>query len=159
MVEHFFFKIAEEELRNTPEALKISVKLNEVDCTCYKLSILHQVVEKYQKEMSNEQNKENLGMKLKNQAHCHIYLIKYIAAAIAFEVVKKQRKDKKSYLDAYKIPLPINNLYKQFYSSSYRARQALNAMLLYSQSRQDKQSIFALDGSNKTFYKYAVVVV
>ena len=47
MVEHFFFKIAEEELRNTPEALKISVKLNEVDCTCYKLSILHQVVEKY----------------------------------------------------------------------------------------------------------------
>jgi len=96
---------------------------------------MHKVVEKYEELMSNQKNKEQLEMRLKNQAHCHIYLIKYIAASIAFEVVKKERKDKKSNLFAYKIPLPINNLYELFYSVSYKARRALEAMLQYSQSR------------------------
>ncbi len=45
-------------------------------------------------------------MKLKNQAYSHVYLIKYIAAAISFEVLKENRKNKnQSNLNKYKIPL------------------------------------------------------
>jgi hypothetical protein len=46
---------------------------------------MHQVIIKYEGIMTlNEYNINRYGLMLKNQTYSHIYLIKYIGAAIAF---------------------------------------------------------------------------
>jgi len=45
---------------------------------------IHQVINEYESIMINSFKNKNYGMKLKNQSICHVYLIKYIAAAVCF---------------------------------------------------------------------------
>jgi len=64
-------------------------------------------------------------MKLQNQSHCHVHLIKYIASCISFEVVRDYRKKQiHSNLERYRVPLTkhIIDLNKNFYSLNLRAR-------------------------------------
>ena len=74
--------------------------------------------------MLKEENQKKYGMKLKNQAWCHVLLVKYISAVIVFEAVKKKRKGKNSDLRTYKVDLQVQLLWKHFHSLSFKARQA-----------------------------------
>jgi hypothetical protein len=82
--------------------------------------------------MKDKANAKNYGMKLQNQSYSHYFLLRYIGAAIAFEVVKDHRSKMKPNLDEYKCPESIGGLYKLFYSLSFEARTAIESMLAYS---------------------------
>jgi hypothetical protein len=67
-------------------------------------------------------------MGLQAQALSHIQLVKTICSVIAFELVKIYRKNMKSNLNSYLIPLKIDKLYKFFISHDYLARRAMKCM-------------------------------
>jgi len=45
---------------------------------------MHQVINKYENIMKGVYNLKKYGLMLQNQTYGHLYLIKYIGAAIAF---------------------------------------------------------------------------
>jgi hypothetical protein len=56
---------------------------------------------------------------LKNQTWSHLFLIRYIAAALAFEKVKEGRRNQSSDLEQYRVVLGVEELYQNFYSLSW----------------------------------------
>ena len=67
---------------------------------------MHQVVNKYQEiTVKSIENQKKYGLLLQNQSWGHLYLIKYIAAALAFEAVNYERRKKTSNLEKYRMPI------------------------------------------------------
>jgi hypothetical protein len=50
---------------------------------------MHDVIHAYGSIVKQKDKAKNYGMKLMNQTYSHYYLIRFIGAAIAFEVVKE----------------------------------------------------------------------
>ncbi len=93
----------------------------------------------------------HFGNGMKSQAKSHIHLIKTIAAVIAFESVKMNRRNKQSSLKKYRIPVDIQVFYDGFVSHSREARKAMYNLLVYHNLRKSRQPIFVLDGTTSTF--------
>ncbi len=107
------------------------------------------VVLRYEKVMLSDEM--HFGNGMKSQAKSHVHLIKTIAAIIAFESVKMNRRKRKSNLKKYRIPIDIQVFYDGFVSHSRQARKAMDNLLVYHNFRKSRQPIFALDGTSNTF--------
>jgi hypothetical protein len=68
---------------------------------------------------SSDSDLKTYGMMLKNQTWSHLFLIRYIAAALAFEKVKEGRRNQSSDLEQYRVVLGVEELYQNFYSLSW----------------------------------------
>jgi len=80
------------------------------------------VVNNYEKIMTANIS-GSYGMKLSNQVISHVYLIKYIAAAISFE---RAKLNSQLYLNKYRLDLDdVLVLYNQFTSLCFNARAAM----------------------------------
>jgi len=63
----------------------MDIKLSEIKCNSSNdFSIMHKVINKYETIMKGANKLKIYGLMLQNQTYGHLYLIKYIGAAIAF---------------------------------------------------------------------------
>ena len=112
-------------------------------------SIIHKVVIDYEEKLQAK------SVGLENEEKCHLKLIKIIAAAISFEVVRESRKHKKSNLEKYKIPFEdCEQLYAKFVSLSFEAREAMESMYIYMRANHHKPSLFVLEETDSSYREF-----
>ena len=132
------------------------IPISEIYCKGNAESAMHRLVLSYQSVMA-QQDSWKYTHNLPEQAYSHVYLIKYIAAAFAFERYKLQYENTPISIDDYSVPLNnLLDLNEHFTSTSYSMRRALFYLNQYHLSN-DKPT-FCFLGDVESFQQYFVRV-
>ena len=123
------------------------VKYHETEPNILKL------LKKYNSLLEAEPDK--FTMKIKAQAYSHIMLMKLCLCVIAFEVAKRNHKETEYHFSDYRIPINVEEVYKNFNSLSYKARRAMRVIYEYFLREKNKPTFFDHNYGHGNYQKYA----